>query len=258
MTLLAIWVPESEAPRKEFSMGTDPPDTDAALRMYPVQGAEHLRFIAVEGELWGSNSRWAALLRGIVEQRFEGIVVDLRGCQRIDAPCVEALLAAAATIKARGGSGIALVTLSGSKLDRRLRLLVGDEMPVCDGTEAAAQALGERRMPPPALVSLEHEEGAVIVSLNGEIDRASKDEFSAALEEGLSHDRPLIVDLEQCSFMDSSGIGLLVRTHRRASHGRFALVAGGPQVHRILDLVGIPDFLPTFDTRLEAIGAFAS
>jgi anti-anti-sigma factor len=238
-------------------MGTDPSHADAALRMYPVPGAEHLRFIAVEGELRGDNSRWAALLRGIVEQRFEGIAVDLRGCQRIDAPCVEALLAAAATIKARGGAGVALVTLPGSKLDRRLPLLVGDELPVCDSTEAAAIALGERRMPPPALVMLEHEDGAVIVSLNGEIDRAAKDDFSAALEEALTHDRPLIVDLEHCSFIDSSGMGLLVRTHKRAAHGKFALVGAGPQVHRVLDLVGIPAFVPTYDTRLEAIGAFA-
>jgi hypothetical protein len=32
----------------------------------------------------------------------------------------------------------------------------------------------------------------------------------------------------------------------------------GHQVHRVLDLVGIPDFVPTYDTRLEATGAFAS
>jgi anti-sigma B factor antagonist len=238
-------------------MGTVSPDADAALRMYPVHGAEHLRFIAVEGELRGSNSRWTALLRGVVEQRFEGIAIDLRGCQSIDAPCVEALLAAAATIKARGGAGVALVTLPGSKLDRRLRLLVGDELPVCDSTDAAGTALGERRLPPPPLVLLEHEDGAVIVSLNGELDRAAKDEFGAALEEALSHDRPLIIDLEHCSFIDSTGMGLLVRTHKQAAHGKFALVAAGPQVHRVLDLVGIPAFVPTFDTRLDAMGAFA-
>jgi anti-sigma B factor antagonist len=148
--------------------------------------------------------------------------------------------------------------MSGSKVDRRLRLLVGDELPVCDTAAAAARELGERRLPPPALVTLEHEDGAVIVSVNGGIDGAVEGEFSAALDEALSHDRQLIVDLEHCSFIDSVGIGLLIRTSRRAAEGQFALVACGPQVHRVLDLVGIPDFVPTYDTRLEAIRVFGS
>ena len=99
----------------------------------------------------------------------------------------------------------------------------------------------------------------MIVSLNGEVDGAAKEEFSAALDEARSRDHgPLIVDLEHCRFIDSIGIGLLVRTSLRAAEGRFALVACGPQVHRVLDLVGIPDFVPTYDTRLEAIDALAS
>jgi anti-sigma B factor antagonist len=239
-------------------MGTVPPDPNVALRIYPVEGIEHLRFIAVEGELRESSSRWADLLRGVVAQRAEGIVVDLRGCRSIDSACVEGLLAAAATIKAHGGSGIGLVTMPGSELDRRLRLLVGHELPMSDSADTAARGLGGRRMPPPALVTLDHEGGAVIVSLNGEIDGAAKDEFSAALEEALSLDRPLIVDLEHCSFIDSVGIGLLVRTSRRVAEGRFALVACGPQVHRVLDLVGIPDFVPTYDIRRDAVDALAS
>lgn len=240
-------------------MGMVPPDAEAALRIYPMDGAEHLRFIAIEGKLRGSGSRWPGLLRGVVEQRFEGIAVDLRGCRSIDAAAVEALLAAAATINARGGSGVALVTLPGSKVDRQLRLLVGGELPVYDSTDAAARALGARRMPPPALVTLERESGAVIVAVNGEIEGVTGKEFGAALEEGLAlAPRPLIADLEHCSFIDSTGIGLLVRTCERAAEGEFALVACGPQVHRMLDLVGIPDFVPTYATRLEAFAAFAA
>ena len=239
-------------------MGKVPPDPGSAVRMYPVDGADHLRVIAVEGELRESSGRWADLVHAAVEQGTEGIAVDLRGCRRIDSPCVEALLAAAATIKARGGSGVAVVTLPGSMLDRRLRMLVGDELPVRDTPEAAAHELGERRMPPPPPVMLEEEGGAAIVSVNGEIDGAVKDEFSTALDEAQSLNMPLIVDLERCSFIDSTGIGLLIRTSRRAAEGKFALVACGPQVHRVLDLVGIPSFVPTYDTRVEALSVFPS
>ena len=67
-------------------------------------------------------------MRGVVEQRTEGMVVDLRGCRGIDADCLEALLAAAATMKGRGGADAALVMLPGSELAKRLGRLAGEKL----------------------------------------------------------------------------------------------------------------------------------
>jgi anti-anti-sigma factor len=174
----------------------------------------------------------------------------------MDDHSLQQLLAAAETLKAQGGSGVSLVLFPGSALAQRLRPLTGDELPICDSTTTALAALGERKLATPPLVTLENEGGAAIIAVNGEFDLAGKPEFSAALEEALAQETPLIIDLEHCDFIDSTGIALVVRSSQRAADLGFGLVASGPQVHRVLDLVGIPEHLPTFDTRADAIMAF--
>jgi anti-anti-sigma factor len=229
---------------------------EAVLHLQPVDGFEHLRFIVVEGELEEANGeRWFGLLRGAVEQRAEGIAVDLRGCRSLDDHCLDRLVAAAATVKARGGTGVAVVAMPGSELAGRLRRLAADELAVCDTLQAAVAVLGERRLAPPPLVRVENEDGVAIIAVNGEFDLAGEPEFSFALEEALAMDVPLLVDLEHCGFIDSTGIAMLVRSFKLAGDRGFALAASGPQVHRVLDLTGIPQQLPTFHTRRDAIGA---
>ena len=116
-------------------------------------------------------------------------------------------------------------------------------------------ALGARRLSVPSLVKLEREDGVAIVAVNGEFDLAGAEDFEAVLDEALTLETPLVVDLEHCKFIDSTGIDLLVRSARDAAGHGFALAASGPQVHRVLELVGIPERLPTFDTRDEAVEA---
>jgi anti-anti-sigma factor len=230
--------------------------------VYPVERAEHLMFADVEGELHADTStRWSGLLRGAVEQRAEGIAVDLRGCRGIDAHCVETLLATATTLKARGGSGVVLVVLPGSELADEVRLLAGDELRICDSVNAAMHALGARRFPVPPLVRLEQDGEIAIIAVNGEFDLAGAEDFQEVLDEAVALEtRSLIVDLEHCEFIDSTGIGLLLSSFQLAKERAvgFGLVASGPQVHRALDLVGIPHYLPTFDARKHAIEALAS
>ena len=240
-------------------MGKAPLSREAALRLYPMDRFEHLRFIEVEGELQeATGERWSALLRGAVAQRAEGIAVDLRGCRGIDAHSLEQLLSAATTMKARGGVGAVLVLLPGSALALRLRLLVGDELPICDSLRTALAALGVRRLERPPFVRVEQEAGMAIIAVNGEFDHAGGADFGAALDEALALEAPLVVDLEHCAFIDSIGIALLERSFRLAADRGFALAASGPQVHRVLDLVGIPERLPTHKTRRDAIGALST
>jgi anti-anti-sigma factor len=221
-----------------------------------VDRFDHVMFIEVEGELREpANRRWSALLRRGLDQHAEGIAVDLRGCRRVDPHPLQLLLAAASTVKARGGSGVALVLYPGSALEQRLRLLAGDELPIYDSTRAALAMLGERRLPPPALIRVESEGGVAIIAVNGELDLTGEPEFSLALEDALALEAPLVVDLEHCQFIDSTGIALVVRSSQLAADRGFALAASGPQVHRLLDLVGIPEQLPTYETRLDAVRA---
>jgi anti-anti-sigma factor len=231
-------------------------EPEAALQLYPVDGFEHLRFINVEGELQEANGeRWFGLLRGAVEQRAEGIAVDLRGCRSLDDHCLDKLVAAAATLKARGGTGVAVVTLPGSALARRLRRLAADELAICDSTQAALTELGERRLPVPPLLAVEQDGDVAVIAINGEFDLAGEAAFRTAMDAALAFETPVVVDLEHCSFLDSTGIAMLLRAFRLAADRGFGLAASGRQVHRVLDLVGIPEHLPTFNTRRDAIAA---
>lgn len=232
---------------------------DTALHLHPVDRADHVMLVEVEGELHGPVSdRWFALLRGVVGRRAEAMVIDLRGCRAIDGDCLDALLASATTMKARGGAGAALVMLPGSTLADAIRQVTGEEVSIHTSVDAALVALGERAMPAPPLFRLALEDKVAIIAVNGEFDGASKDDFQKHLEKALALKVPVIVDLEHCGFIDSTGIGQLVRSFELAAHRGYGLVASGPQVHRVLELVGIPEHLPTFESRDEALQALTA
>jgi anti-sigma B factor antagonist len=78
------------------------------------------------------------------------------------------------------------------------------------------------------------------VTLHGELDVASADGLSNSLVELAGS--TLAVDLSHLIFMDSSGIGALVRARNRIrSKGRGDLVLTRPtaMVRRILEMVGL-------------------
>ena len=64
------------------------------------------------------------------------------------------------------------------------------------------------------------------------------------------------MDLRELEFLDSTGLSVLVKANRRAVEAgqRFALVRGGPQVQRLLELTGVADRLTVVDTPEELLG----
>lgn len=102
--------------------------SQAVLNTFPLERG--LTFIEVEGELGDGpiKTRWFRLLRDAAE-RADGLAIDLRGCHAIDRHCVEALFAVSATLRARGGLGVALVALPGSVLRDHLCSVGGGDLP---------------------------------------------------------------------------------------------------------------------------------
>ena len=88
-----------------------------------------------------------------------------------------------------------------------------------------------------------HDAGDGVVVLVGEIDAATAPKLHRCLE----HDpRIRVLDMAQVTFMDSSGLGLIVESNQRArKHGfRFAIAVGGASdVHRILEMSGLTKVL---------------
>jgi anti-anti-sigma factor len=89
-------------------------------------------------------------------------------------------------------------------------------------------------------VDSQHSDGYLMVSPHGDVDLATADTVRAALE---SHDGPdpLLLDLRNVDFLDTSGLRVIVEAaHRAEADGhRFAVVRGPARVQRILDIAGL-------------------
>jgi len=91
----------------------------------------------------------------------------------------------------------------------------------------------------------EDADGAVLW-LSGELDLASAPRLKEAIHDvELDGQRRLLLDLSQLSFMDSTGLAVVVaaREHADASGSRLVLRRPMPQVKRLLSLVGLIDQL---------------
>jgi anti-sigma B factor antagonist len=98
--------------------------------------------------------------------------------------------------------------------------------------------------------------GKHVVSVRGEVDLATGPEFERALgavpEDGVES---VIVDLTDCSFMDSTELHLLTRTQRRfdSACGRVAVVSANRSVLRVFGLTGLEDVFAIFPSRAAAL-----
>jgi anti-sigma B factor antagonist len=97
---------------------------------------------------------------------------------------------------------------------------------------------------------MEAEGQPAVVTLEGEIDLASVPQVEARIAAAERNGRgPLVIDLRNVTFMDSSGLRLLLAAHRRAEEsGRdFALVRGSEAVDRLLKVTGLSSRMRLLD-----------
>ena len=83
------------------------------------------------------------------------------------------------------------------------------------------------------------DDGGTTVVLSGELDLSTLDSLQEALDETLDGKPSLLVmDLRELSFLDSSGLRLMLRLHTTMNEtgGRLVLVQGPRRVHRVLEL----------------------
>jgi anti-anti-sigma factor len=107
------------------------------------------------------------------------------------------------------------------------------------------------------------EDGTRAVVVAGELDQATLPELQRALDEVIeTGSGNLLIDLSECSFIDSSGLAALVSARERmtaAGDGRrFAICCGSPQVQRLLEITGLDKAMGVVATRDEALEALRS
>jgi anti-anti-sigma factor len=76
----------------------------------------------------------------------------------------------------------------------------------------------------------------------GELDLSTVDALQTELEDALAADwRTVVLDLRGVSFVDSTGLGLLLRSHERFQEQGvdFAIIEDPGPVRRLLELAGV-------------------
>src|SRR5215207_1759102 len=100
-------------------------------------------------------------------------------------------------------------------------------------------------------------DGVAVVVVRGEIDLLSAPQFDALVDEAILDGgvpRPLLVDLAECTFMDSSGLAVLLRARTRLADGGALAIAcpeGSPPA-RLLELAA-RNLLECYETRADAL-----
>jgi anti-sigma B factor antagonist len=100
-------------------------------------------------------------------------------------------------------------------------------------------------------VDLQSERERVVVRLSGELDLASAPVLERELEQADIHTAStLVFDLDGLEFLDSTGLQVLLATHRRATEQgqQFAITRGSPQVQRLLDITRVAERLTIVET----------
>jgi anti-anti-sigma factor len=94
-------------------------------------------------------------------------------------------------------------------------------------------------------VEVQQRDAVAIVQPRGELDLVTVETLRAALDAIKSTER-LVLDLRGLSFMDSTGVQLLVALHQRAQRDGFQLTLMAPAapVDRAIQLCGLDQTLP--------------
>jgi anti-anti-sigma factor len=92
-----------------------------------------------------------------------------------------------------------------------------------------------------------------VLAVAGEIDLTTAGQFRDAVERVLDDHGRVELDLRDTTFMDGSGLAVLVAVHRRLGQNHEAIVVRDPSsaVRRVLDVSGVSQLLDVRDGDSE-------
>jgi anti-anti-sigma factor len=95
-------------------------------------------------------------------------------------------------------------------------------------------------------VEISHDGDTAVVALSGELDLATAPRFSAEFEHAAAGGcAAVVIDLSELEFMDSTGLRSILMAHEHCTAGGkpFAVVPGGRQVARLLEIARVDEHL---------------
>ena len=100
--------------------------------------------------------------------------------------------------------------------------------------------------------------GVWVITIAGELDIATSPRVRELLSTAArDEDRPLVIDLTRCNFVDSTGLATLLHGAKPAQNGEsnVALVCVGGEVRKLLELTAIDRTIPVYETLESALDA---
>ena len=115
-----------------------------------------------------------------------------------------------------------------------------------------------RPLPPNFQIDSEEQPGATVITVAGELDIASAPALESTLAQ-LNEAQLVVIDLRRLEFVDSTGLGVLVRAHQHAAEQghRLGLVRGSGQVDKLFSLTGLESQLLIGESVEELLDAKA-
>lgn len=106
------------------------------------------------------------------------------------------------------------------------------------------------------------DDGTVTVTVSGEIDFSNSDEVARGIREAVADWSPpsVVVDLQDATFIDSTGLGALIEGYRAAvaTGIDFRVVNPSDTFRRVLAVTGLSDFfglIEAADAQSQATGS---
>jgi anti-sigma B factor antagonist len=103
-------------------------------------------------------------------------------------------------------------------------------------------------------ISIEHQSHVVVVRLTGEVDIATGPELDQRLQAiATGGHTDILIDLSEVEFMDSTGLGAIVRAQYSADDNgrRLTLRHGSRQVQRLFEITGLLDRMSFEDLETD-------
>jgi stage II sporulation protein AA (anti-sigma F factor antagonist) len=97
----------------------------------------------------------------------------------------------------------------------------------------------------------------VVVKLKGELDMLITEKLRQEIDSRLEDKRVnnLIINLEKVTFIDSSGLGVIIGRYKKIASrkGRMYIVGASPSVEKILKFSGINKLIPIYKSEQDII-----
>jgi anti-anti-sigma factor len=145
--------------------------------------------------------------------------------------------------------------IGGREANRMQTSRASSDGPHRSGSARAVAVAG----PQPFAVDVQRRDAVAIVQPRGELDLETVETLRAALD-GIKGTERLVLDLRSLSFIDSTGLQLLVALNQRAQRDRWqlTLMAPAPPVDTAIQLCGLDKELPFVAAVDAEPGASAS